>query len=506
MAAYWSHWGRKQSNLRCLMRRNPLVRNRNKISSQSHVELATLSKVPGKNYPLWSTQREFHNSVALWKLSQFLLSDPGEGIKEVTIKKWFVKPGDKVEHFDDLCEAETDKATLTITSPYDGIVKTIHYEENAIAVVGNPLVDFELEDDDDSITETVEQHEDISSSNIEPEKTLPKAEPSSSKQSRVREVSKKVLATPAVRKMAMENNVNLNDVSGSGKDGRVLKEDILNFLKQDAVPSPIQTTPSAIPSEPPTKTAAPRAAIPPPPTPLLQPVLEDRTEPITGFKKAMAKTMSDALKIPHFGYCDEITLNQLITFRENAKELAMGRGVRLSFMPMFIKAASMALKYYPVLNSSVDENCENITFKACHNIGIAMDTSQGLVVPNVKNVQNKSIFEIAEELNTLQELALAGRLELEHLQGGTFSLSNIGSIGGTYADPVILPPQVAIGALGKSQAVPRYNEKDDIFKAHVMCVSWSADHRVIDGATMCRFSNLWKSYLENPASMLMDLR
>lgn len=135
-----------------------------------------------------------------------------------------------------------------------------------------------------------------------------------------------------------------------------------------------------------------------------------------------------------------------------------------------------------------------------------MDTERGLIVPNVKNVQVRSVFEIATELNRLQKLGSLGQLSTTDLTGGTFTLSNIGSIGGTYAKPVILPPEVAIGALGAIKALPRFDQKGDVYKAQIMNVSWSADHRVIDGATMSRFSNLWKSYLENPAFMLLDLK
>lgn len=170
------------------------------------------------------------------------------------------------------------------------------------------------------------------------------------------------------------------------------------------------------------------------------------------------------------------------------------------------QAASLGLLQFPILNASVDESCQNITYKASHNIGIAMDTEQGLLVPNVKNVQICSVFEIASELNRLQKLGSLGQLGTTDLTGGTFTLSNIGSIGGTYAKPIILPPEVAIGAVGSIKALPRFNEKGEVYKARIMNVSWSADHRIIDGATMSRFSNLWKSYLENPAFMLLDLK
>lgn len=233
---------------------------------------------------------------------------------------------------------------------------------------------------------------------------------------------------------------------------------------------------------------------------------KDVTEPLKGFHKAMVKTMTAALKIPHFGYCDEVDLSRLVSLRAELKPIAAARGVALSFMPFFIKAASLGLLHFPILNASLDEGCQNITFKASHNIGLAMDTSQGLLVPNVKNVQLLSVFDIAQELNRLQTLGTAGQLGAADLSGGTFTLSNIGSIGGTYAKPVILPPEVAIGALGKIQVLPRFDAGGQVVRAHIMNVSWSADHRIIDGATMCRFSNLWKEYLESPASMVLDLK
>nr|XP_042135728.1 lipoamide acyltransferase component of branched-chain alpha-keto acid dehydrogenase complex, mitochondrial isoform X2 [Peromyscus maniculatus bairdii] len=301
----------------------------------------------------------------------------------------------------------------------------------------------------------------------------------------------------------MENNIKLSEVVGSGKDGRILKEDILNFLEK-------QTGAILPPS--------PKAEITPPPPqpkdrtfpmPISKPPVftgKDRTEPVTGFQKAMVKTMSAALKIPHFGYCDEVDLTELVKLREELKPVALARGIKLSFMPFFLKAASLGLLQFPILNASLDENCQNVTYKASHNIGIAMDTELGLIVPNVKNVQVRSVFEIAMELNRLQKLGSSGQLSTADLTGGTFTLSNIGSIGGTYAKPVILPPEVAIGALGAIKALPRFDQKGDVYKAQIMNVSWSADHRIIDGATMSRFSNLWKSYLENPAFMLLDLK
>ncbi|XP_012697383.2 lipoamide acyltransferase component of branched-chain alpha-keto acid dehydrogenase complex, mitochondrial [Clupea harengus] len=437
--------------------------------------------------------------AAAGPVMQFKLSDIGEGIREVTVKEWYVKVGDVVSQFDSICEVQSDKASVTITSRYDGIIRKIYHDIDATALVGTPLVDIETEAGPDAapekdVLETLAvSHEEHTHQEIKGHKTQ---------------------ATPAVRRLAMENNIKLSEVMGTGRDGRILKEDILNYLaKQTGAilpPSPFNEI-QPPPPRPATLAKPKEKALPQPVVPLPtvpRPVFtgKDRTEPLKGFHKAMVKTMTAALKIPHFGYCDEMDLTQLVRLRAELKGVAESRGVKLSFMPFFIKAASLGLLHFPILNASLDDACQNITYKAAHNIGLAMDTIQGLLVPNVKNVQLLSVFEIATELNRLQNLGNVGQLGASDLTGGTFTLSNIGSIGGTYAKPVILPPEVAIGALGKVQMLPRFNSKDEVVKAHIMNVSWSADHRIIDGATMCRFSNLWKSYLENPAAMVLDLK
>lgn len=448
------------------------------------------------------SSRPLHTAIVTQgPIVQFKLSDIGEGIMEVTVKEWYVKEGDKVSQFDSICEVQSDKASVTITSRYDGVIKKLYYDVDATALVGKPLVDIETESSSEVI-----QEEDVVET------------PAMAREEHTHQEIKghKTQATPAVRRLAMENNIKLSEVVGTGRDGRILKEDILNYLaKQTGAilpPTPFQEIQTPPPAPPPTAAAAARPAStpasvrPPPATP--KPVFtgKDVSEPLKGFHKAMVKTMTAALKIPHFGYCDEVDLSRLVSLRAELKPIAAARGVTLSYMPFFIKAASLGLLHFPILNASLDEGCQNITYKASHNIGLAMDTSQGLLVPNVKNVQLLSVFDIAQELNRLQTLGAAGQLGTAELSGGTFTLSNIGSIGGTYAKPVILPPEVAIGALGKIQILPRFDASGQVVRAHIMNISWSADHRIIDGATMCRFSNLWKEYLESPASMVLDLK
>ncbi|XP_043555624.1 lipoamide acyltransferase component of branched-chain alpha-keto acid dehydrogenase complex, mitochondrial isoform X3 [Chiloscyllium plagiosum] len=359
---------------------------------------------------------------------QFKLSDIGEGITEVHVKEWYVKVGDTVSQFDSICEVQSDKASVTITSRYDGVVRKIYYSVDDTAYVGKPLIDIE--------TEAVRD--------VVPEQDVVEAPAVLNEEHTHQEIKgQKILATPAVRRLAMENNIKLSEVVGTGKDERILKEDILNYLAKqtgailppspEISPPPLESVLSKPKGTPP---------VPKPITPTLAFTGKDRTEPVKGIQKSMVKTMTFALKIPHFGYCDEVDLTRLVMLRKELKAVTEDRGIKLSFMPFFLKAASLGLLQHPILNASLDENCQFITYK----------------------------------------------------------------IGGTYAKPVILPPEVAIGAIGKIQVLPRFNDKGEVIKAQIMNISWSADHRIIDGATMARFSNLWKSYLENPASMLLDLK
>jgi 2-oxoisovalerate dehydrogenase E2 component (dihydrolipoyl transacylase) len=191
----------------------------------------------------------------------------------------------------------------------------------------------------------------------------------------------------------------------------------------------------------------------------------------------MAKTMTAANQVPHFGYNDEVIMDKLLELKKEFKKIAEKRGIKLTNMPIILKATSLALKSFPILNSTFDAEKNLVTYKSAHNIGIAMDTPNGLIVPNVKNVQSKSVLEIAEDLNRLQNAALNASVSREDLTGGTFTLSNIGAIGGTTASPLLVVPEVAIGALGKIQKLPRYDAHNNVVPMHLMCISWAADHR-----------------------------
>ncbi|CAL8089619.1 unnamed protein product [Calicophoron daubneyi] len=444
-------------------------------------------------------RRELHASKSLFGVVPFKLSDIGEGIKEVVIKEWYVKVGDSVHQFDPICEVQSDKATVTITSRYDGSIKSLHFKTDDTCCVGQPLVDIEVSGEGGA-EETGEGS--VASAATEAPATAPSAAPAESpRDESAKEASAatqpagehgKVLAAPSVRRIAMENKVNLADVRGTGRDGRILKEDILNYLNSKVPVMEAEAARGVAAAEPRQKVLV---------------VGEDKTVPLNWIQKVMCKTMTKSNEIPRFIASDELDVTKLVELRARIKESVQKQyGVKLTYMPFLLKAISLCLQKYPILNALTDEKCENITYKAAHNIGIAMDTPQGLLVPNIKSVDQLSIIEIAEELARLQKLGADGKLGPQDLKGGTMTLSSIGNIGCTYASPLISPPEVLIGAIGKIQRVPRFDEHDNVRAAHILNVSWAADHRVIDGATVARFTTLWKQYLEEPSTLVLQMK
>jgi 2-oxoisovalerate dehydrogenase E2 component (dihydrolipoyl transacylase) len=280
---------------------------------------------------------------------------------------------------------------------------------------------------------------------------------------------------PAVRRMGREHGIDLSQVrpSGTGPGGKaevILKEDVLEYMAAQRQGPGAQG---------------------------------DRTVAVSGFQRAMAKKMEEALRVPHFTFCDEVNMDKLVELRAMLKPACEAK---LTYMPFFIKAASLALHKTPILNSHLSPTAEELTYKADHNISIAVNSAKGLVVPNIKAVQSQSVFEIAGELERLVALAQEGTLPADDLADGTFALSNIGAIGGTYATPVVMTPQVAIGALGRLQTLPRYDDEMNVVPARLISASWSADHRIIDGATMAQFAIDWKALIERPELMLAQLR
>ncbi|KFD58278.1 hypothetical protein M513_01041 [Trichuris suis] len=284
-----------------------------------------------------------------------------------------------------------------------------------------------------------------------------------------------LLATPAVRNLAREKQIDLQQVIGSGPNGRVTKKDVLNHIeKLKHASMDISET--------------------------FNPVAADyKVVPIRGYARTMLKNMTVASSIPHFTFSDEVNMNGLVALKESLKQVQSANGAKITYMPFFVKALSLALHKYPIMNAQFDEKRSSIVHQFVHNVCFAVDTPNGLVAPAIKSCERKSVLEIASEMFTLRKKAVEGTLSHEELTGGTITLSNIGTIGGTYASPVLLPPQVTIGAIGRIQLLPRYDEERRLQPTFILCVSWSADHRVLDGAIVAKFSNIWKEYVETPS-------
>jgi len=417
-------------------------------------------------------------------LADFVLPDIGEGIVECELVEWRIKEGDFINEDQSVADVSTDKALVEITAMHTGRVNKLYYQQGDIAKVHTPLFSIDIEGESESDSESESGagiHIAESEKNTAVDVTK-NADESALNPEKVK-IQNNALATPAVRRIARENNLDLSLVPSSGKDGRVLKDDVLNYLSADAVSTKAVVN-----------------------TPSLEVTQLDYIEPIKGIKAIMAAAMSESVAtIPHFTYADEVNMSELIALRTELKERYAKQGIRLTMMPFFIKALSLSLKQFPILNSQVNEDCTELKYLASHNIGMAVDSPSGLLVPNIKNVQNLSIVEIAEHSNRLTEQARAGRISPNDLKGGTITISNVGAIGGTIATPIISKPQVAIVALGRVQTLPRFDVEGNVSAQKIMTISWSGDHRVIDGATMAHFSNTWKAFLENPASMLMTM-
>ncbi|MEL4429100.1 dihydrolipoyllysine-residue acetyltransferase [Shewanella mangrovisoli] len=427
-------------------------------------------------------------SASATSVEEFLLPDIGEGIVECELVEWLVQEGDTVVEDQPIADVMTDKALVQIPAIKAGKIVKLHYRKGQLAKVHAPLFAIEVEG---GVSAPVSHAQEVSAAAVNTAAPAACAAVSS-KPAR----QGKALASPAVRRMARALDIDLSRVPGSGKHGRVYKEDITRFQAQGgAVPAvaPVAVAPTV--AQKTVSTAVASAA------------RGDIVEPIRGVKAVMAKMMVESVStIPHFTYCEEFDLTDLVALRESMKAKYSSDEVKLTMMPFFMKAMSLALTQFPVLNSQVNADCTEITYKARHNIGMAVDSKVGLLVPNVKDVQDKSILEVAAEITRLTNAARSGRVAPADLKEGTISISNIGALGGTVATPIINKPEVAIVALGKLQTLPRFNAKGEVEARQIMQVSWSGDHRVIDGGTIARFCNLWKQYLEQPQDMLLAMR
>ena len=433
----------------------------------------------------------------------FKLPDIGEGVHEGEITKWLVQQGQTVAADQPMVEVMTDKATVEIPAPVGGVVEGLFAKEGETVPVGKVIL---------RITEAGKAAAPAAAPTKEAPKAAPAGATAAGKQvpapaaqtkqaapaSAVHtepEIPFDVLATPATRKLARDLSVKLGEIQGTGPQGRVTKEDVQLAYEGRAAAAPRSSHPTpgtAIEArttpQPSTSVAVQRGAL--------------QKIPLRGIRKKIAESMTlSKHKAAHFTYVDEVDMTQVVAMRKAAAPEAEKRGVKLTFLPFIIKALVPALKEFPYLNSSLDEEHQEIILKGDYNFGIATDTPNGLMVPVIKNADAKSIWELAAEIATLSEKTRNGKASMDDLRGGTFTLTNAGSIGGVFTTPVINYPEVAI--LGVNAIRKRPIVKDDeIVIADMMYLSMSVDHRVVDGADAARFINRLMYFLSEPSRLV----
>lgn len=414
----------------------------------------------------------------------FKLPDIGEGIHEGEILKWFVQEGDEIKEDDVLCEVQNDKAVVEIPSPVEGKVLKIHVQEGEVAVVGDPLISIDAEGYEDDTPEA--EPEQPSKEPAQEEKTEERAETIEDSVDRI------VIAMPSVRKYAREKGVDIRAVQGTGKNGRILKEDIDRYLAGETKTEPekevVQETVETAKQEP----VALAGEFP------------ETREKLRGIRRVIADAMvKSKTTAPHVTLMDEVDVTGLVEHRKRYKLIAEEQGIKLTFLPYVVKALISAGKKYPIINAAIDDETEEIVHKHYFNVGIAADTERGLVVPVIKHADKKNLFELSKEINELADKARNGKLSAEEMRGASFTISNIGSAGGQWFTPILNYPEAVILGIGRIQEKP-IARNGEVVVAPVLALSLSFDHRLLDGATAQLALNQIKRVLQDPELIMME--
>lgn len=425
---------------------------------------------------------------------EFRLPDLGEGITEGEVVKWRVKEGDRVEEHQVVVEVETDKAIVEVPSPRGGTVTSINKGEREMVNVGETLMKIETE---------AAAEEKAPEKKVEEEK---RARPPSVSVVGALPEKEEVTAAPKARALAKKLGVDLSAVKGTGPGGVVTEADVKSASEgRPAPPKPPEKEEAVERAYEPRleeKPAKPAPAEERPPGQDKYGAIE--RVPIRGVRKAIAKNLLASQRTAaSVTGMDDADVTELWALRKREARVAKEKGVHLTFLPFFMKAAQHALAAFPKVNASVDEKTEEIIIKKYYNIGVAVDTPEGLMVSVVKSVEKKTILELAAELQELSLKARDRKITLEELKGSTFTISNYGSFGGTYATPVINYPDVAILGTGKISERP-WVVNGSVAIRRVLPISFTFDHRIIDGADAARFVNRIAAYLEDPGRIFIE--
>ncbi|MFZ0427139.1 MAG: dihydrolipoamide acetyltransferase family protein [Acidobacteriota bacterium] len=397
---------------------------------------------------------------------EFRLPDIGEGVVEGEIVHWLVKAGDAVAEDEPMVEIMTDKATVEIPSPVKGVVLETRGAEGETVAVGSTLVVIEAEGAVPA-----------ESGGRDREAAAPTRSGGETRRPAVEKASSEILATPAVRRAARARGLDLQQIAGTGPGGRVTQEDLDRQVGGE--PGPAMPTPPA---------AAPPGAT--------------ETIPYRGLRRRIGDrlTLSSRTAV-HYTYIEEVDATQLVELRNRYLEADSSR--RLTYLPFILKAVVSGLKEYPLVNSTLDEGKGEIRLLKYYNIGIATATPDGLIVPIVRDVDSKRLLPLAEEIQALTEAAKKGRVSLDNLKGGTFTVTSLGPLGGIAATPVINYPEVAILAIHKIAKKPVVRDGEVVIR-ETMNLSLSLDHRIVDGMVAAQFLHHVIRLLETPGLLLLE--
>jgi pyruvate dehydrogenase E2 component (dihydrolipoamide acetyltransferase) len=393
----------------------------------------------------------------------FVLPDLGEGITEGELRKWLVKAGDVVEEHQNVLEIETDKAVVEVPSPKKGKVAKLNKQEGDIVKVGEVLMTIAEEGE-------AAEAKPAEAKPVEPAEEKPKK--SVSVVGVLPEEEEKVLATPAVRAYAREAGVDIDTLRGSGPAGSVTMEDVKAAAgkgkKAEDVFGPVER------------------------------------RPLKGLRRTIAKNLSVSQRTTAFVTgMDEADITELWELREREKKALLDKGVHLTFLPFFMKAVIHALPEHPMLNASLDDEREEVIIKKYFNLGVAVDTPDGLMVPVIRDAAKKTILELAVELQELSVKARERKIKLEEMKGGTFTITNWGHFGGTFATPIINYPEAAILGMGKIAEKPWVKDGQVVIRK-IIPLSLTFDHRLTDGVDASLFLSKILSYLEDPALIFIE--
>lgn len=456
------------------------------------------------------------------------LPDIGEGVTEGELVKWLVKPGDQVKTDQPVAEVMTDKATVEVPSPFSGTVKELKFKEGDVIPIETVILLLDGEGATagngagaGANTSKASSASPPASATAAPSAQTP-AQAQAAKPAPAANGSAKsstsqgggsagmdvhppvaaahVLATPATRRLARETGVDINQLQGSGLAGRVTREDVSQSGGQRQRQGQGQSQGQGQVS----KAQRPMMDIPRPAV-ISQPGAAEERVPIRGIRKKIAENMQMAKHIiPHFTLMEEVRVDELIKTRASAKEHAEKFGVKVTYLPFIMKALIATCREFPMFNASMDDAAGEIVYKKYFNIGFAADTPMGLMVPVVKNADFKTVLQISQEIQQLAGKAREGKLALDDMRGASITVTNIGSVGGVYATPIINHPEVAILGVYKIQDKPLWTGKEFV-RSQVMNFTITCDHRLIDGAVAANFMRSFAGRIENPSQLILDM-